>query len=166
VETVAKAISKKLRGIPLAIEQASAFLSLGTVEIHHFSEHFEQKFLRDTFTTLPLQYGYSYEKRRTIYAALDMVAGVVEKRSPDSMKLLNIAVLLGPGEIDFSTLATAALPEEYSKSQPSQGSSAAEASLPIIPFWLIGLRDHARDFGTAIQKLEQVSLIRTNRQSG
>ncbi|KAG7404059.1 putative ankyrin repeat protein [Fusarium oxysporum f. sp. rapae] len=159
------AISRKLKGIPLAIEQAGAFLSMGTVEIHHYLEHFEQKYLEDTYNTLPLQYGYSYEKRRTIYAALDIVHEVLQTQNPDSVKLLNVSVFLGPGEIEFSTLANAPFPEEYCGFESNLASSSRDAErLPNTPSWLIRLRNQARDFGTAIQKLEQVSLMKINRQ--
>ncbi|KAH7186794.1 P-loop containing nucleoside triphosphate hydrolase protein, partial [Fusarium oxysporum] len=160
-----KAISRKLKGIPLAIEQAGAFLSLGTVEIHYYLEHFKQKYEGDTYNTLPLQYGYSYEKRCTIYAALDMVHEVLQAQNPDSVKLLNLSVFLGPGEIEFSTLADAPLPEEYCDFESNRASSSGDAErLPNIPSWLSRLRNQARDFGTAMQKLEQVSLIKSNRQ--
>ncbi|KAJ9419803.1 hypothetical protein QL093DRAFT_2639535 [Fusarium oxysporum] len=164
-EITTMAISRKLRGIPLAIEQAGAFLSLGTVGIRYYLEHFEQKYREDTYNTLPLQYGYSYEKRRTIYAALDMVHEVLRTQNPDSVKLLNVSVFLGPGEIEFSTLADAPLPEEYYGFESNRASSSRDAErLPNTPSWLIRLRNQARYFGTAIQKLEQVSLMKINRQ--
>ncbi|WJG35914.1 uncharacterized protein FOBCDRAFT_228499, partial [Fusarium oxysporum Fo47] len=164
-EITAKAISRKLKGIPLAMEQAGAFLSLGTVEIHYYLEHFKQKYEGDTYNTLPLQYGYSYEKRRTIYAALDMVHEILLTQNPDSVKLLNLSVFLGPGEIEFSTLAHAPLPEEYYGFESNLASSSRDAERMLnIPLWLIRLRNQARDFGTAIQKLEQVSLMKINRQ--
>ncbi|KAI9155676.1 Ankyrin-3 [Paramyrothecium foliicola] len=113
-EKAAKHISRKLRGIPLAIEQAGAFSSLGMVEIQNFSAHFQEKYLRVAYTTLPLH---------------------------------------------------APLPNEYHNSERDEArASAGNRSVLTLPFWLIELRKHPRDFGLALQKLEQLSLIKVNRQ--
>jgi ankyrin repeat protein len=163
-EAAAISIARKLKGIPLAIEQAGAFLSFGVVSIHDYNRLFQAKYQDHTLKVPPREYHCCYEKNRPICVALNMVLEALQRRSPDSVKLLNLSVLLGPGEISFTMLSNAPLPGDKSDFGPGQASSSRGVMcLPDIPAWLIRLRNEEGSFGTAIQKLEQACLMKFNR---
>ena len=164
VEAAAVSIARKLKGIPLAIEQASAFLSFGVVSIHDYNRLFQAKYQNHTLNVPPREYHCCYEKNRPICIALNMVLEALQRRNPDSVKLLNLSVLLGPGEISFAMIANAPLPRDKSGSGLNQASSSRDVTcLPDIPAWLIRLRNEEGSFGAAIQKLEQACLMKFNR---
>lgn len=97
-------------------------------------------------------------------AALDMVFEVLQERNPDSVRLLNLSIFLGPGEVPFTTLTDARLPEESSDTLSNRASSSSDVKcLPDTPSWLLRLRNNVGDFGAAIQKLEQVCFMKMNR---
>jgi hypothetical protein len=163
-KAAAVSIARKLKGIPLAIEQAGAFLSFGVVSIHDYNRLFQTKYQEHTLRIPPREYHCCYEKNRPICVALNMVLEALQRRSPDSVKLLNLSVLLGPGEISFAMLANAPLPTEKSAPRSNQASSSKDViCLPDIPAWLIHLRNENATFGAAIQKLEQACLMKFDR---
>ena len=166
VEAAALSIARKLKGIPLAIEQAGAFLSFGVVSIHDYNRLFQAQYQDHTLKVPAREYHCCYEKNRPICVALNMVLEDLQRRSPDSVKLLNLSVLLGPGEVSFTMLANAPLPRDKSDSGSNQASSSRDViCLPDIPAWLIRLRNEEGSFGAAIQKLEQACLMKFNRDS-
>jgi ankyrin repeat protein len=163
-EAAAVSIAQKLKGIPLAIEQAGAFLSFGIVSIHDYNRLFQAKYHDHTLRVPPREYHCCYEKNRPICIALSMLLEALQRRSPHSVKLLNLSVLLGPGEIPFTMLANAPLPRGNSDSGSNQASSSRDVMcLPDIPAWLIRLRNEEGNFGAAIQKLEQACLMKFTR---
>lgn len=76
-----------------------------------------------TLKTQPREYHCCYEKNRPICVALEMHEAL-QMQSPDSVKLLNLSVLLGSGEISFSLLVDAPLLKGKSEIWSKQASSS------------------------------------------
>ncbi|KAH2638202.1 hypothetical protein KXV79_008740, partial [Aspergillus fumigatus] len=65
----AKAISRRLGGVPLALEQAGSFLSYNIIPINEYNRQFERRFVETPFETPLCEYFESYETGRTLWTA-------------------------------------------------------------------------------------------------
>ncbi|GIJ97963.1 hypothetical protein Aspvir_000071 [Aspergillus viridinutans] len=165
VET-AKAISRKVGGVPLALEQAGSFLRCGLYSLHEFNRRFQEEFAKSTFKTPVYHCIGAYEKGHTLWAALEKLYDTAGQRSADSIKLLDLAVFLGPGLIPSSLILYA--PGDHNKFSVLFNSlSALELADPSwlsIINWLNSLRSRVTDFANALRTLEDSGLVSFNRK--
>ncbi|KAF7177747.1 hypothetical protein CNMCM7691_006181 [Aspergillus felis] len=162
----AKAISRKVGGVPLALEQAGSFLRCGLYSLHEFNRRFQEEFAKSTFKTPLFNLIGAYEKRHTMWTALEKLYDDAAQRSPDSIKLLHLAVFLGPGLIPSSVISYP--PGDDNKSSVLFNSlcalESADTSWLRIINRLNSLRSRVTDFAFALQALEDSGLVSFNRK--
>lgn len=98
------AISRKLGGMPLAIEQAGSYLSYGLSSIMDYKKRFETRFRETTLKTPMRKYVGSYEKGRTLWTTFDMLYNTLQQKCSDSVHLLQLIAFLGRGRIPFGII--------------------------------------------------------------
>ncbi|KAJ5335742.1 uncharacterized protein N7506_005678 [Penicillium brevicompactum] len=98
---VARSISRKLGGLPLALEQAGSILSYGVVRMEDFNKEFQMRFSDKALKTPMKRYVGSYDKGRTLWTVFEMSYNGLRQRSPDAIKLLHLVVFLSPGTTPF-----------------------------------------------------------------
>ncbi|PKX99632.1 Pfs and NB-ARC domain protein [Aspergillus novofumigatus IBT 16806] len=165
VET-AKAISRKFGGVPLALGQAGSFLRCGLYSLQEFNRRFQEQFAKSTFKTPLYNCIGAYEKRHTLWTAFEKLYDAAGQRSPDAIKLLRLAVFLGPGLIPASLIMYP--PGDHNKYSVLFNSLSAWESpdtswLKIIN-WLDSLRSRVADFANALRALEDSGLVNFNRK--
>ncbi|EAW19321.1 Pfs and NB-ARC domain protein [Aspergillus fischeri NRRL 181] len=165
VET-ARAISRKVGGLPLALEQAGSFLRCGLYSLQEYNRRFQEQFAKSTFKT-PLHHCIgAYEKGHTLWTVFKKLYDAAGQRNPDSIKLLHLAVFLGPGLIPSSLIMyPPGDPNKYSVlfNSLSALESADTSWLKIINWWN-SLRSRETDFANALQTLEDSGLVNFNRK--
>ncbi|GFF29222.1 Pfs and NB-ARC domain protein [Aspergillus lentulus] len=165
VET-AKAISRKVGGVPLALEQAGSFLRCGLYSLQEFNRRFQEQFAKLTFKTPLYNCIGVYEKRHALWTAFEKLYDAAGQRSPDSIKLLHLAVFLGPGLIPASLIMYP--PDDHNKFSVLFNSLSAlelpDTSWLSIINWLNSLRTQEADFANALRTLEDSGLVSFNRK--
>ncbi|KAH2125098.1 hypothetical protein KXV35_008207, partial [Aspergillus fumigatus] len=91
----AKAISRRLGGVPLALEQAGSFLSYNIIPINEYNRQFERRFVETPFETPLCEYFESYETGRTLWTAFEILYDALSRRNSDSVKLLHFLAVHG-----------------------------------------------------------------------
>lgn len=167
VRVIGKAISRKLDGVPLALEQAGSFLSYGLISMSDYNQQFQIRFLDKALKTPVRRYVGSYEKGRTLWTAFDMLYDALSQRSLDSIRLLNLAAFLGPGQIQFSVLSG---PNGSAQTGCSETSITLPSDISNTPScsvltWLERLRSETTDFAFALGELESSGFIKLSRNS-
>ncbi|GIC85878.1 Pfs and NB-ARC domain protein [Aspergillus udagawae] len=147
----AKAISRRLGGVPLALEQAGSFLSYGITSLTEYNRQFERQFVETTFETPFAKYFESYEKGRTLWTAFEMLYDALSRQRGDSVKLLHLLALQDRGQIPFSAISNA-----VAQCDENPGSSDLT--------WLLHLHSQMDDFASALRELEVSGLVKFNRK--
>jgi hypothetical protein len=162
-KATARSISRKLGGLPLALEQAGTLLSYGIIRMNDFNKEFQQRFSNRTLKTPMKKYVGSYEKGRTLWTVFEMSYDGLMQRSPDAVKLLHLAIFLSPGSIpsvfgnrhDLSRLSS-----DYDFELPVCGLGLAETQSFGLLCWLNELRRDVEKFGAAVNELESSGFVK------
>lgn len=149
-------ISRKLLGVPLALEQAGSLLSYGLISIMDYNAKFQARYLDATLKTPTRKYVGSYEKGRTLWTVFDMLYTALGQRNPNAVKLLNLASFLGTGQVPFGLLS--------GQSESGQVDISEDPCLSLMQ-WLTNLLTPTRGYLSLIQELEASGLIRFGRSS-
>ncbi|KAL2865255.1 uncharacterized protein BJX67DRAFT_373335 [Aspergillus lucknowensis] len=160
----AMSISRKLGGMPLAIEQAGSYLSYGLTPIGDYNRRFQERFFDRTLKTPTRKYMGSYERGRTLWTTFDMLYNALERRSPDSVRLLQLSAFLGRGWIPFNTIAREDERDEGSRlaTSVSTGSHLTDQFSSLAP-WFMDLRSDPSILGAALTELEESGFVKFNR---
>ncbi|KAL3465971.1 hypothetical protein BJX64DRAFT_284904 [Aspergillus heterothallicus] len=166
----AMAISRKLGGLPLALEQAGAFLSYGTVRMSDFNRQFEARFLDRTLKTPLKKYVGSYEKGCTLWTVFEMLYEVLCQRSPDAIKLLHLAIFTSPWSQTFRYIIGGELTpndSDYNMTSaiPTVPSVLSETQPYGLMLWIRELRSDTDQLARAIQELVTSGIVKFNRSS-
>jgi hypothetical protein len=160
----AKSISRKVGGVPLALEQAGCFLRCGLYSLHEFNRRFKEEFAKSTFKTPLYNCIGTYEKGHTLWTAFEKLYDAAGQQSPDSIKLLDLAVFLGPGLIPASLIMYP--PGDHNKFSVLFNSLSAlespDTSCLSIINWMNSLRTRVTDFASALRTLEDSGLVNFN----
>ncbi len=148
----AKSISRRLGGLPLALEQAGSFLSYGLISMKEYSRRFEIGFRNETLKTHTRAYIGSYEKEQTLWAVFDMLHDTLGQRNSDALKLLHLAVFLGPGYVPFRVLVSGK-PSNY----PAGTSDNANSDLVT---WLEDISNDFSRLPSALGEIENTGLVK------
>lgn len=148
----AKSISRKLGGLPLALEQAGSFLSYGLVSIKDYSRRFETGFRNETLKAHTRAYIGSYEKEQTLWTVFDMLHETLGHRNSDSLKLLHLAVFLGTGYVPFRVLVSG-----NSSTYPAGTSDNANSD---IISWLEDISNDFSRLPSALGEIENTGLVK------
>ncbi|KAM0096299.1 hypothetical protein ACP6JD_000059 [Aspergillus fumigatus] len=147
----AKAISRRLGGVPLALEQAGSFLSYNIIPINEYNRQFERRFVETPFETPLCEYFESYETGRTLWTAFEILYDALSRRNSDSVKLLHFLAVHGRDQIPFSTISN--LVSQYGESPGS----------PDLT-WLLRLHSQMDDFASALRELEKSGFVKFKRK--
>jgi hypothetical protein len=165
----AMTISRKLGGLPLALEQAGAFLSYGIVRLGDFSRHFEVRFLDRALKTPLKKYVGTYEKGRTLWTVFEMLYEALCQRNPDAIKLLHLATFTSPWSPVFRYVSV--LESRHDKSHCAETTISAISSAlfenqayDAVP-WICEMRSETQRMTSAIQELETSGFVKFNRSS-
>src|SRR5204863_5417118 len=106
VRQAARKIVHALDGIPLAIEQASAYLSFGPISTFTLEEYFKllESRYRELMSSKPDRANWYYEKNRSIISTFAMLNEAVAKKNADAAKLLTLSAFFASGNIPISML--------------------------------------------------------------
>ncbi|RHZ45308.1 Pfs and NB-ARC domain protein [Aspergillus thermomutatus] len=162
----AKAISRRVGGVPLALEQAGSFLSYGFIFLNEYNRHFDRQFAETTFKT-PLRKNFgSYEKGRTLWTAFEMLYDALSKRSSDSVRLLHLLAFLGRGQIPLSAISNLVSQRGKSPESPDSSIQVAVSELPLTGTltWLLQLQSQRDGFTSALRDLETSGFVKFNRK--
>ncbi|KAJ0418428.1 hypothetical protein BJY00DRAFT_287767 [Aspergillus carlsbadensis] len=155
IQTKAMAISRKLGGMPLAIQQAGCLLSYGMISLSDYNQQFRMRY-QDKTLNFPLRkYVGSYEKGRTLWTTFDMLYSALVQRSMDATQLLILTAFLGRGRIPFSIISGKTIDEN--SSEPSCAISIQSQEIGYVPEllqWLIELRSDIGRLALAVRELE------------
>ena len=149
-------ISRKLLGVPLALEQAGSLLSYGLISITDYNSEFQARYLDATLKTPTRKYVGSYEKGRTLWTVFDMLYTALGQRNPSAVKLLDLASFLGTGQVHFALLP--------GQSESGHVDISQDPCLGLMP-WLTDLFIPERGYLSVIRELEASGLLRFGRSS-
>ncbi|KAF4266236.1 hypothetical protein KXV68_007516 [Aspergillus fumigatus] len=165
VET-AKAISRKVGGVPLVLEQAGSFLRCGLYSLHEYNRRFQDQFAKSTFKTPLYNCIGAYEKGHALWTVFERLYDAAGQRSSESINLLHLAVFLGSGLLPFSLIMyPSGDRNKYSVLFNSLSAlEPADTSWLKIINWLNSLRSRETDLAKALQTLEDSGLVNFRRK--
>ncbi|KAJ5520906.1 hypothetical protein N7463_001359 [Penicillium fimorum] len=160
-KATARSISRKLGGLPLALEQAVTLLSYGIIRMDDFNRQFQQRFSSQTLKTPTKKYVGSYEKGRTLWMVFELSYGLIQ-RSPGAAKLLHLAIFLSPGSIPsvFGHMPEPGVPSDSAFETRVFGAGLAETQSFGLLCWLDKLRWKVERFGAAVNELESAGFVK------
>ncbi|KAL2829459.1 hypothetical protein BDW59DRAFT_170490 [Aspergillus cavernicola] len=167
----AMVISRKLGGMPLAIQQAGSFLSYGMISMSDYTQQFQMRYLDKTLKTPLRKYVGSYEKGRTLWTTFDILYRALAQRSWDSVRLLSLAAFLGRGQIPFSTIFREGVNQGETWERLCAVSTQGEPKGPMVELaellqWLMELRSDIDRVALAVRELEGSGFISFHRSAG
>lgn len=160
------AISRKLGGMPLAIEQAGSYLSYGMSSMTDYKKHFETRFRETTLKTPMRKYVGSYEKGRTLWTTFDMLYNTLQQKSPDSARLLLLITFLGRGRIPFGIITGDREGSAQPAAEQFQPDHLANEQLSLVAPWLMELRCDTIQLAMAVRQLEVSGFVKLHRGQG
>lgn len=160
------AISRKLGGMPLAIEQAGSYLSYGMSSMTDYNKHFETRFRETTLKTPMRKYVGSYEKGRTLWTTFDMLYRTLQQKSPDSARLLQLITFLGRGRIPFGIITGYREGLVQPAAEQLKSDHLANERPPLVVHWLMELRSDTVQLAMAVRQLEVSGLVKLHRGQG
>ena len=154
-----------LEGVPLAIEQAGAYLSIYRNLSANILRDFVGKLQSEydkIMRTIPKRSKWYYEKHRSIVDTFSMLREALARSNEDADKILTLSAFLAPGNIPISILSAT---EQISSTQDSAESApyissaiddALKRSFMESDFlmWIKGLLEDKRSYYAAITALE------------
>ncbi|KAE8152392.1 hypothetical protein BDV25DRAFT_151245 [Aspergillus avenaceus] len=164
-EVTSRAISRKLGGVPLALEQAGSFLSYGVTSLSDYNRQLEDHLLDETLHTPMRKHVGSYEKKRTLWSAFDLLHDALCRRSKRSASLLHLLVFLARGPIPFAVIS-GRKPVIVDSDNLAGQTSLLDLSDKLLPApcnLLSQLRHQSKDLATSIQELEISGLVKLSR---
>jgi hypothetical protein len=164
-DKVAMTISRKLGGMPLAIEQAGSYLSYGVTSMSDYNKSFQARFMDRKLKTPMKKYVGSYEKGRTLWKTFDMLYEALQRRNADSTRLLQLIAFLGRGVIPF-TIIVGNHEDQGCIFQATPSQSQPDDRLCLLESWLVELRAEPMALGAEIEELESSGLVKFHRKQG
>ncbi|KAL3490264.1 hypothetical protein BJX62DRAFT_252083 [Aspergillus germanicus] len=161
---VAMTISRKLGGMPLAIEQAGSYLSYGLTSMRDYNKNFQVRFMERTLKTPMRKYVGSYEKGRTLWTTFDMLYEVLSRRRSESARMLRLIAFLGRGAIPFTTIVGKHEDQE-GIFQVADGAQQ-RGHVTLLPSWLIVLRSEPIVLANIVEELEASGFVKFHRKEG
>ncbi|KAL2860042.1 hypothetical protein BJX68DRAFT_77304 [Aspergillus pseudodeflectus] len=162
---LAMTISRKLGGMPLAIEQAGSYLSYGLTSIRDYSKNFQIRFMDRTLRTPMKKYVGSYEKGRTLWTTFDMLYEALQRRNPDSARMLQLIAFLGRGAIPFTTII-GNHEDQRGIFQATASQSQPDDRLSPLASWLVELRAEYIALAAVVEQLESSGFVKFHRKEG
>ncbi|KAL3454233.1 hypothetical protein BJX65DRAFT_85677 [Aspergillus insuetus] len=162
---VAMTISRKLGGMPLAIEQAGSYLSYGLTSMSDYKKNFQVRFMDRTLKTPMRKYVGSYEKGRTLWTTFDMHYEALKRKSPDSARMLRLIAFLGRGLIPFATVVLQHDDQGSIFQATATQSQPGDRSTPLTS-WLVGLRAEPMALAAMVEELGSSGFVRFHRKEG
>lgn len=162
-KATARSISRKLGGLPLALEQAGTVLSNGIIRMDDFNKQFQQRFSDKTLKTPMKKYVGSYEKGRSLWTVFEMSYDSLFQRSPDAVKLLHLAIFLTQGSIPSifgNSLGLGGAPSDLNFEPPFCEVGPSETQSFGLLCWLKELRQDIGRFGVAVNELELSGFVK------
>src|SRR5436305_9657095 len=99
----AERIVEVLDGVPLAIEQAGAFLSSGSA-LQEFRKFYHENYRR-LMEERPCRSKWYYDKNRSVFDTFEMLLAKLVSKDENATKILMLAAFLGPGKISTRLFA-------------------------------------------------------------
>jgi ankyrin repeat protein len=163
----AERIVEILDGVPLAIEQAGAFLSMGTsiYEFRGFYANNYERLMKDK----PYRSKWCYDKNRSVFSTFEMLYEKLAKEDDNAPRILMLASFFGPGEIPTRYFAiTDTLKGKFVDPEECKTTGRLrQASLALeLAHWFEALTNDQLTFRRAIARLEEWCLckIRKNKE--
>jgi hypothetical protein len=160
-------IVEALDGVPLAIEQAGAFLSMGTsiYEFRGFYANNYERLMKDK----PYRSIWCYDKNRSVFNTFEMLHEKLAKEDNNAPRILMLASFFGPGEIPTRYFAkTDALNGKFVNPEECKATGRLrQANLALeLAHWFEALTKDQLTFRRAIARLEEWCLckIRKNKE--
>ncbi|KAL2813524.1 hypothetical protein BJX63DRAFT_214821 [Aspergillus granulosus] len=153
----AMAISRKLGGMPLAIQQAGSFLSYGMISLSDYNQKFHMRYLDKTLKAPLRKYVGSYEKGRTVWTTFDILYSALVQRSLDAIQLLTLTSFLGRGRIPISTISGKGIHNKnpWDPLYPVPTPSGKKGHVPELLQWLSEVRSDIDRVALAVSELER-----------
>lgn len=160
------AISRKLGGMPLAIEQAGSYLSYGMSSMADYKKFYETRFREPTLKTPMRKYVGSYEKGRTLWTTFDMLYHTLQQKSTDSARLLQLIAFLGRGRIPFAVITGKRGRTVQPVAEKSKSDHLENKQLSLVAPWLMELRAANIGLAMAVRQLEVSGFVKLHRGQG
>ncbi|KAJ0413277.1 hypothetical protein BJY00DRAFT_306433 [Aspergillus carlsbadensis] len=161
---VAMTISRKLGGMPLAIEQAGSYLSYGLTSMSDYNKNFQVRFMDRTLKTPMRKYVGSYEKGRTLWTTFDMLYEALQRKSADSARVLRLIAFLGRGVMPFTVIVGKKEDQEGIFGVTDEPQPRGHVS--FLPSWLIVLRSEPMVLANIVEELEASGFVKFHRKEG
>jgi ankyrin repeat protein len=162
----AEKIVEALDSVPLAIEQAAAFLSMGTsiYEFRGFYANNYERLMKDK----PYRSKWYYDKNRSVFNTFEMLHEKLAKEDNNAPRILMLASLFGPGEIPtryFAKLDT--LKGKLVESEGCKTTSRLRQANLILELarWFEALTNDQLTFRRAIARLEEWCLCKIRKNN-
>jgi ankyrin repeat protein len=165
VKQLVQDIVVALEGVPLAIDQAGAYLSIYRNVSAEVLKDFIQKLQSEydkIMRTIPKRSKWYYEKHRSVVDTFCMLREALTRSNEDADKILTLSAFLAPGNIPISVFSATEhiLSEQVSAESAPNVSSSIDSTLKgnfverEFLMWTEGIFKDKRSFYAAICALE------------
>ena len=154
-----------LQGVPLAIEQAGAYLSiyrtLTADLLHDFIRRLQSEYAK-VMSTIPKRSKWYYEKHRSVVDTFNLLKEALVRINEDSDKILKLSAFLAPSNIPVSIFdANISLPPPESGELSTIEKMAQQTSeKPQFLKWTETIRNNSHQRHAAISNLEDYCCAR------